>query len=101
MANQHRQIPKRDDEDHPESINVARIPSRFAPRKSKKQTLLRALIHPRLLAMKKYLLMILTKGHLVYRPVSNMRKDFILTRSEVIELAKAAASAGGRYYQST
>jgi len=84
--------------DHPVSINVATYTGHASLReKVMKQTVLRAADSTEVNAMKKLLVDDIEKGSLGLSTGLEYEEAFYSTRDEVIELAKATASAGGRY----
>ena len=84
--------------DHPVSINVATYTGHASLReKVMKQTVLRAADSTEVNAMKKLLVDDIEKGSLGLSTGLEYEEAFYSTRDEVIELAKATATAGGRY----
>lgn len=84
--------------DHPISINVATYTGHASLReKTMKQTVLRAAEPAEIEAMKKLLAEDIRKGSFGLSTGLEYEEAFYSTRDEVIELAKTAAAAGGRY----
>jgi len=84
--------------DHPVSINVASYTGHASLReKTMRGMLLRAADSSEVNEMKKLLIDDIQKGSLGLSTGLEYEEGFYSTRDEVIELAKAAAGAGGRY----
>jgi len=83
---------------HPVSVNIATYTGHASLREMvMKQDLLRAADSAEIVAMKIFLIDDIKKGSLGLSTGLEYEEGFYSTRDEVIELAKATASAGGRY----